>query len=118
MPPSDCTTDVVGTGRETWLVNFTPGAVTVTAIRIRPLRAASPSSRARRLHLHLRLHLHHHHHHHLHLLHLPTSAGVDREPSQPDQGQINSVWYRFTPTASGPAHFDTCTDVLYDGYIA
>ena len=37
---------------------------------------------------------------------------------QPDQGQINSVWYRFTPTASGPAHFDTCTDVLYDGYMA
>ena len=37
---------------------------------------------------------------------------------QPDQGQINSVWYRFTPTASGSAHFDTCTDVLYDGYMA
>ena len=34
------------------------------------------------------------------------------------QGQINSVWYRFTPTASGMAHFDTCTNVLYDGYMA
>jgi hypothetical protein len=28
VPPSDCTTDVSGTGRETWLVNFTPGVVT------------------------------------------------------------------------------------------
>ena len=37
---------------------------------------------------------------------------------QPDQGQINSVWYRFTPSASGSVHFDTCTDVLYDGYMA
>ena len=36
----------------------------------------------------------------------------------PDQGQINSVWYRFTPTAGGMAHFDTCTNVLYDGYMA
>ena len=44
--------------------------------------------------------------------------GETGEPVQPDQGQINSVWYRFTPTASGPAHFDTCTDVLYDGYMA
>ena len=46
------------------------------------------------------------------------SDGEDGEPVQPDQGQINSVWYRFTPTASGSAHFDTCTDVLYDGYMA
>ncbi len=37
---------------------------------------------------------------------------------RPDQGQINSVWYRFTPSASGSAHFDTCSDVLYDGYMA
>ena len=44
--------------------------------------------------------------------------GETGEPSQPDQGQFNSVWYRFTPSASGPAHFDTCTDVLYDGYMA
>lgn len=27
VPPSDCTTDGSGTGRETWLVNFTPGTV-------------------------------------------------------------------------------------------
>ena len=46
------------------------------------------------------------------------ATGEVGEPQQPDQGQINSVWYRFTPTASGSAHFDTCTDVLYDGYMA
>jgi hypothetical protein len=28
VAPSDCTSDVPGTGRETWLVSFTPGAVT------------------------------------------------------------------------------------------
>ena len=28
VPPSDCMTDVAGFGRETWLVNFTPGTVT------------------------------------------------------------------------------------------
>ena len=44
--------------------------------------------------------------------------GEPGEPQMPDQGQINSVWYRFTPTASGMAHFDTCTNVLYDGYMA
>src|SRR4029453_10985544 len=47
-----------------------------------------------------------------------NADGETGEPVQPDQGQINSVWYRFTPTAAGSAHFDTCTDVLYDGAMA
>ena len=46
------------------------------------------------------------------------ATGEAGEPAQPDQEPINSVWYRFTPSASGTAHFDTCTDVLYDGFMA
>jgi glucose/arabinose dehydrogenase len=29
VPPSDCATEIAGTGRETWLVTFTPGTATV-----------------------------------------------------------------------------------------
>ena len=35
-----------------------------------------------------------------------------------DQGIITSVWYRFTAAADGNAHFDTCTNVLYDGFMS
>ena len=79
VPPSDCMTDVAGIGRETWLVNFTPGQVTyhcdphptiigsfVVIVRARR------RLRHRRLHRHLRrhrLHRRRHLHHRLRLRH-------------------------------------------------
>src|SRR5204863_6545612 len=45
-----------------------------------------------------------------------ASTGETGEPVH--NGEINSVWYAFTPATTDLVTFDTCTGTSYDSYLA
>ena len=64
VPPSDCMTDPAGLGRETWLVNFTPGSVTYHCDPHPNITGSFTVVEGRRCHRHRLHHLRHRHRRH------------------------------------------------------